>query len=107
MMIDILGRITQQRLSRNWTEYQMAQKSGIPQSTISSWYRKKMLPTLTSLEKICSAFDMTMAQFLSESNCLTEVTPDQQELLNQWELLTPTQKKAFLSLINSIVATAE
>lgn len=107
MMIDILGRITQQRLSRNWTEYQLAQKSGIPQSTISSWYRKKMLPTLPSLEKICSAFDMTMAQFLSESNSLTEVTPDQQKLLNQWELLTSTQKKAFLSLISSIVATAE
>ncbi len=106
-MIDILGRITQQRLSRNWTEYQLAQKSGIPQSTISSWYRKKMLPTLPSLEKICSAFDMTMAQFLSESNSLTEVTPDQQKLLNQWELLTSTQKKAFLSLISSIVATAE
>lgn len=106
-MIDILGRITQQRLSRNWTEYQLAQRSGIPQSTISSWYRKKMLPTLPSLEKICSAFDMTMAQFLSESNGLTEITSDQKELLNGWELLTSTQKKAFLSLINSIVATAE
>ena len=39
-MIDVLERITQQRLSRNWTEYQLAQKSGIPQPTISSWYRK-------------------------------------------------------------------
>ncbi|MCM1415877.1 MAG: helix-turn-helix transcriptional regulator [bacterium] len=102
MMVDILGRITQQRLLHNWTEYQLAQKSGIPQSTISSWYRKKMLPTLPSLEKICCAFDMTMAQFLSENNCLTEITPDQQELLNKWELLTSAQKKAFLALINSI-----
>ncbi|MCM1210235.1 MAG: helix-turn-helix transcriptional regulator [Blautia sp.] len=102
-MIDVLERITQQRLSRNWTEYQLAQKSGIPQSTISSWYRKKMLPTLPSLEKICHAFDMTMAQFLSGNNCLTEITADQQELLNKWELLSPAQKKAFLDLINSIV----
>ena len=101
-MIDILGRITQQRLSRNWTEYQLAQKSGIPQSTISSWYRKKMLPTLPSLEKICCAFDMTMAQFLSESNSLTEITPNQEELLSKWELLTSEQKHAFLSLFDSI-----
>lgn len=103
MMVDILGRVTQQRLSRDWTEYQLAQKSGIPQSTISSWYRKKMLPTLSSLEKICNAFDMTMAQFLSENNCLTEITPDQKELLNKWELLTSSQKTAFLALMNSIV----
>ncbi len=101
-MIDILGRITDQRISRNWTEYQLAQKSGIPQSTISTWYRKKMLPTLSSLDKICRAFDMTMAQFLSENDGLTEITPDQQELLNKWELLTPAQKNAFLSLMESI-----
>ena len=103
-MVDILGRITKQRLLRNWTEYQLAQKSGIPQSTISSWYRKKMLPSLPSLEKICCAFDMTMAQFLSESTTLTEITPAQQELLDKWELLSVTQKKAFLALIGTIVS---
>lgn len=101
-MIDVLNRITKQRLFRNWTEYQLSQKSGIPQSTISSWYRKNMLPSLASLEKICHAFDMTMAQFLTESAYLTEITPDQHELLNKWELLSSTQKRAFLDLINSI-----
>ena len=102
MMIDILDRITSRRISRNWTEYQLAQKSGIPQSTISTWYRKKMLPTLSSLDKICRAFDMTMAQFLSENDGLTEITPDQRELLDKWELLSPIQKKAFLILMDSI-----
>ncbi|MCI9397871.1 MAG: helix-turn-helix transcriptional regulator [Lachnospiraceae bacterium] len=101
-MIDILDRITSHRISRNWTEYQLAQKSGIPQSTISTWYRKKMLPTLSSLDKICRAFDMTMAQFLSENDGLTEITPDQRELLDKWELLSPIQKKAFLILMDSI-----
>ena len=101
-MIDILARITGHRISRNWTEYQLAQKSGIPQSTISTWYRKKMLPTLSSLDKICRAFDMTMAQFLSENDGLTEITPDQRELLDKWELLSPIQKKAFLDLMDPI-----
>lgn len=101
-MIDILDRITSHRISRNWTKYQLAQKSGIPQSTISTWYRKKMLPTLSSLDKICRAFDMTMAQFLSENDGLTEITPDQRELLDKWELLSPIQKKAFLILMDSI-----
>lgn len=101
-MIDVLGRITEQRQSRNWTEYQLAQKAGLPQSTISSWYRKQMLPTLQSLEKICIAFDMTMAQFLTEDESLTEITKDQRELLDRWELLSPKQKQAFLELMSSI-----
>lgn len=103
-MIDILGRITKHRMSRDWTEYQLAQQSGIPQSTISTWYRKQMLPTLSSLDKICRAFDMTMAQFLSENDGLTEITPDQRDLLSKWELLTSAQKNAFLNLMESITS---
>ena len=55
-MIDILQKITLERTARNWTEYQLALKSGLPQSTISSWYRKNMLPSLTSLAKILFRF---------------------------------------------------
>lgn len=103
-MIDILKRISEQRTMRNWTEYQLALKSGLPQSTISSWYRKNMLPSISSLEKIRNAFDMTMAQFLSESSSQREITPDQQLLLEKWELLEPDQKEAFLALMVSITS---
>lgn len=102
-MIDILDRIIKQRNSRNWTEYQLAQKSELPQSTISSWYKKQMLPSLQSLEKICNAFDMTMAQFLAEDDRLAEITPDQKKLLDKWELLSPRQKQAFLELMDSVI----
>lgn len=101
-MLDILQKISEQRSARNWTEYQLAVRSGLPQSTISSWYRKNMLPSLASLDKICSAFDMTMAQFLSEDN-FTELTQNQKELLEKWELLSGRQKKAFLDLLSSMI----
>lgn len=101
-MIDILQTITAQRTARNWTEYQLASHSGLPQSTISSWYRKNMLPSIASLQKICKAFDMSMAQFFSEGN-LKELDHDQIQLLEQWSFLTPDQKAAFLNLIQSIV----
>ena len=32
---DVLTVITQQREARGWTEYQLAERSGLPQSTIS------------------------------------------------------------------------
>ena len=57
--MDILDKIRKLRLERNWTEYQLAEKSGLPQSTISSWYRKNMQPSVSSLEKICAAFSDT------------------------------------------------
>ncbi|HCG33115.1 MAG TPA: transcriptional regulator, partial [Ruminococcaceae bacterium] len=37
--------IRQNREARGWTEYQLAERSGLPQSTISSWYKKGMTPS--------------------------------------------------------------
>ncbi|MFQ9871928.1 MAG: helix-turn-helix domain-containing protein [Oscillospiraceae bacterium] len=49
---DILTEITRLRLERKWTEYQLSERSGIPQSTISGWYRKKQTPTMKSLKNL-------------------------------------------------------
>ena len=70
-MKDILTAITELREQRNWTEYQLAERSGLPQSTISSWFRKGMIPTVPSLEKVCVAFGSHSLNFLQrEMNLL-------------------------------------
>lgn len=66
-MIDVLERITAYRTQKGWSEYQLAEKSGLTQSTISSWYRKNLVPSIPSLEKICKAFGITLSQFFAES----------------------------------------
>ena len=53
---------------KGWTEYQLAEKSGLTQSTISSWYRKNMIPSIPSLEKICTAFGITLSQFFADES---------------------------------------
>ena len=78
-MINVLERIVELREERHWTEYQLAEKSGLTQSTISSWYRKNMLPTIPSLTKICDAFGISISQFFLEDN-------NQAVLLNEREL---------------------
>ena len=65
-MIDVLERITYYRNLKNWSEYQLAENSGLTQSTISSWYRKDIYPTIPSLEKICNAFDITLSQIFAK-----------------------------------------
>ena len=66
------------RKERNWTEYQLAEQSGLTQSTISSWYRKNMLPTIPSLTKLCDAFGITLSQFFLEDECKTTTLNEQQ-----------------------------
>lgn len=101
-MINVLEKIIEQRKLRGWSEYMLADKANIPQSTISSWYKKQLLPSLTSLEKICSAFDMSMAEFLMEESDTMLVNTEQKDLLKHWSKLTKEQKGLVLGLLKSM-----
>ena len=98
-MKDILSTITKYRNDRNWTEYQLAERSGLPQSTISSWYRKNMIPTVTSLEKVCNAFGITLSQLFAENESQVTLTDTQKELLDRWARLREEQKKVIFTLL--------
>lgn len=100
---DVLEKITRERMSRDWSEYTLAKNSGIAQSTISTWYRKKLQPSISSIEKICKGLDITLAQFFSYEDQDNTLTPKQQEILDAWKHLNDSQKNAILNLIRSFV----
>ena len=101
-MKDVLSAITEYRLERGWSEYQLAERSGLPQSTISSWYRKDIVPTVPSLEKICDAFGITLSQlFATDGNPVT-LTAKQKELLERWDRLDEEQQKIVFQLIDNM-----
>jgi len=99
---DILATITEHRLARGWTEYQLAEHSGLPQSTISSWYRKGMMPTVISLEKICTAFGITLSQLFAEGDSPVSLTESQQKLLECWARLSADQQAVVFALIDKM-----
>ena len=99
-MINVLERITALREERHWTEYQLAEQSGLTQSTISSWYRKGMLPTIPSLSKICDAFGITISQFfLGDENQAVLLNDKQLTLLAAASKLTSEQYDALLDFL--------
>ena len=101
-MKDILATITKHREERGWTEYQLAEHSGLPQSTISSRYRKNLIPTIPSLEKICSAFGITLSQLFAEENTAVSLTASQKKLLDRWNRLSEDQQNAVFLLIDKM-----
>ncbi|BDZ84757.1 hypothetical protein Lac2_28910 [Claveliimonas bilis] len=101
--MDILDKITRMRLERNWSEYQLAEKSGLTQSTISSWYRKNMLPSIPSLEKICEAYGITLSQFFLEKDDDTiQVSDQQKRLLEYASRLNTEQYGALLNFLKTL-----
>lgn len=101
-MKDILAEITRLRIARNWTEYELAQRSGLSQSTISTWYRKNQIPTIQTLDKVCGGLGITLSQFFAEDGEMVSLTPVQQELLDDWASLTEIQQSLFTKLFKTI-----
>lgn len=101
-MKDILSTITKYRESRGWTEYQLAERSGLPQSIISSWYRKDMMPSVPSLDKICKALGITLSQPFAEDEALVSLTDSQKQLLERWVTLDDDHQEVILVLIDKM-----
>jgi len=99
---DILSTITAYREARGWTEYQLAERSGLTQSTISTWYRKNIIPTVPSLEKICSAFGITLSQLFAEGDSMVSLTESQQKLLERWTRLSEDQQAVVFAPIDKM-----
>ena len=101
-MENILAYITELREARGWSEYQLAEQSGVPQSTISSWYRKNVIPTLPPLMKICDVFGITLSQLFAGTGDSVMLTSQQKELLQVWAKLTSEQKAVIFALIENM-----
>ena len=100
--MDVLERILQLRLERGWSEYRLAEESGIAQTTISSWFRKQISPSVPSLEKICAAYHITLAQFFSYDNACPDLTEEQNKLLHAFSRLTDVQQEALIQFLDSL-----
>ena len=99
-MNTVLSTIIAYREERGWTEYQLAEHSGLPQTTISSWYCKNTIPTIPSLEKICAAFGISLSQFFAEvSGEPVSLTVEQCRLLEKWNTLSENGKQALFHLL--------
>ena len=100
---NVLKRIEEERIKRQWTEYTLAKNSGIPQSTISTWNRKQLEPSIASIEKICSGLGLSLAQFFSDDSVEGFLSSEQSELLNLWLELTKEQRQAVISLLRAML----
>ena len=97
-MFDTLSKITELRESREWSTYHLAKLSGIPQSTIATWYQKNLCPPIDKIEILCNTFGITLADFFRSAE--QSSTNEQEELLKKWNLLTESEKAAIFSVIN-------
>ena len=102
--VDVIERIKDLCTARSWTYYRLAKESGITYSTLNTMLNKTASPSLPTLIKICEGFGITLSDFFCEDAGRAALSPEERELLQNWNRLSADNQKSASSYISFLSA---
>ena len=98
--MDVHQKLHRLLKERGWTEYKLSKECGLSNATIGNIFRRNTIPSIFTLETICKAFGITLAQFFAEDE-MVEMTPELKKLFDGWCSLTVKQKQVLTDLVET------
>lgn len=102
---DPLKRIQELCAERNWSYYRLAKASGITYSTLSTMINKHNMPSLSTLQRLCSGFGISMTDFFEPDRSRTGLTDEQSQCLTLFTPLSHEDKQLVLSYMKGLNRT--
>ena len=96
--MDILSKIRKLQGDRDWSDYKLAQEAQISINTLTSLFQRNNPPKLETLQCICSAFGLTLAQFFLEDEKIEVLSNLEKEMLQVFRKLSTSQQQALITL---------
>lgn len=100
MGIDYGAKFLELRKKKKLSQKDLAIIAEVGQTTISDIESGKKSPTAITIEKICMALDVTLAEFFAEEPL--ELEPELRRLLDTARKLSPEQIEYLQKLLDSI-----
>lgn len=97
--MDIIRRINDFLGLKDWSARRLALESGIPKTVIYRILAHEVSPSFEQIEKICSAFDVTVEEFFNVS--FTK-TADEVALINSYRKINNESKKMLRYMIEAL-----
>lgn len=98
----IVERINQLCDRMHMSQYELALRAGMTQSSLSNLMSRGSTPRMDTVEKICNGFGITLAQFFSSDDSFPDLTEDQKEMLHEWGSLSPKEKEVSKTIWSSV-----
>ena len=90
---DVIQHIQDLCRERSWTYYRLAKEADIPYSTLNNMVNRTNIPTIPTLQKLCDAFGITLADFFLDEPDALQLTEGQQEIITLYNNLSLEKKK--------------
>lgn len=99
---DVIQRIKELCEARSWSYYRLAKEADIPYSTLSTMLRKTNVPSVPTIEKLCTGFGISLSQFFLPEDEVSLLRSDQRKCLEQWERLDEKSRELALSYLQGL-----
>lgn len=99
--MDVTEKIRRLMQERGWSMYMLSKKSGLSSTTIQTMFARSTLPSIPTLEAICTAFGITMSQFFQEGDPVP-LDDQQKRLLEEFAKLPQHQREAVIALLHAM-----
>ena len=101
--MDVIARISELMEKQGWTRYQLAKASGLSQSTISNMYQRNTVPSVSTIETICDALDISLPQFFAqEKDLFYSLNEKQKEAMDLYLLMDENQQDAIITIMKNM-----
>lgn len=97
----VAGNINDLCKKRHVSKYRLAQLTGIAQSFLGRIIANESTPSLQTLEKICSALDVTLSQFFQDEK-ENHLTDKQNEVMEIWNDLSADEQAVVLAMLRGL-----
>ena len=97
--MDINKKIERLRFQRGWSMYELAQEIGMTQSTLTSLMKRGNPPKIETLQRICEAFGISLAQFFIEDEQLELLNKEEKDLISLYRKMPEHKQRALLDLL--------
>ena len=95
----ILARIDDLRNKKGWSKYELAKCLGVSTNAVYAWYRTGAMPSLSNIERLCEALNITLEQFFCENGAY-KLTEEEDRLLQEWMILSEIEKQAVFKMLD-------
>ena len=83
------------------TKYRLSQMTGVTQTVLSRIIKRENVPTIQTLEKICAALNISLAQFFAKDENPPDLTAEQKEIIETWNGLSPEERERLMKIIRT------
>lgn len=97
--MNTISKIIELQNEHGWTDYELAQRAMLTQSTITSMKKRNSPPKIDTLQLICNAFGITLSQFFLEEEKIEIISKQEKYLLDKFRKLQKDKQKALIDFL--------